>query len=366
MYNNQKIRKRIDWIDIGKGIGIFYVMLSHKEMGILAGHITSLFMPLFFFLSGCTFSIKDNDTFKTFLRRKSKSLVVPYLAISTLLYGIYISKFIIKFLLQHSSIQLNNFITPFVGYLYSVPFLYDIKKAKILGINNPNLVISTFNPFWFILCLFVMEIIFYFIVSTSKNKKQIIIKMVACAFTGYLINTFIIIQLPWSIDKALSSIIFLGLGYLIKNMNISPEIDWKKVILIIIFTIINITFYKLNSFVNISTREYGNYFYFYIAAISGIGIYIIISQVIAKKINILKKFFVFIGQNTFTLLSFHLITYSIVDKIFSILKINLEKIQNTIFYGAIYAVLTIIILLPVITVINKKVPWIVGKKVSSS
>ena len=56
--------KRIDFIDVAKAIGIVLVMMSHS-VGFLfnAGYyFTALFMSLFFFLSGYTYS--DNRTVK--------------------------------------------------------------------------------------------------------------------------------------------------------------------------------------------------------------------------------------------------------------------------------------------------------------
>ncbi|MGN0524124.1 MAG: acyltransferase family protein [Eubacterium sp.] len=76
------VAKRIEWIDIAKGIGIILVVTAHTQMpsyslfdgnnNILRLLIYSFHMPLFFFLSGMCFKT-DGITFKEFLTKKIKT-----------------------------------------------------------------------------------------------------------------------------------------------------------------------------------------------------------------------------------------------------------------------------------------------------
>ncbi len=44
--------KRIEWVDIARGIGIILVILGHIGIGKVGKFIYSFHIPLFFFLSG--------------------------------------------------------------------------------------------------------------------------------------------------------------------------------------------------------------------------------------------------------------------------------------------------------------------------
>ena len=61
---------------MAKGFGILLVILGHLGVGPLGAWIYSFHMPMFFFLSGYCFHIRT--PFVAFLRRKLKTMVVPY------------------------------------------------------------------------------------------------------------------------------------------------------------------------------------------------------------------------------------------------------------------------------------------------
>ena len=70
-------KKRITWIDMAKGYGIILVILGHLKFDMFRDWIFTFHMPLFFFLSGYVFSTKYD--FVTFLKRKCRSMILPYL-----------------------------------------------------------------------------------------------------------------------------------------------------------------------------------------------------------------------------------------------------------------------------------------------
>ena len=88
-----KLHKRIEYVDILKGIGIICVLLGHNLVvqddgqlpEIMRYIIYSFHMPLFFFLSGYVFSTKVNWT--NFIKKKRRTkhwqnLYVKYVVIS--------------------------------------------------------------------------------------------------------------------------------------------------------------------------------------------------------------------------------------------------------------------------------------------
>ena len=80
--------KRIEYIDIARGIGILLVVLAHNDFGFISqyGHevIYSFHMPLFFFLSG--YFVKTDISFLEFFKKRFHSLLKPFLFTLFLIY----------------------------------------------------------------------------------------------------------------------------------------------------------------------------------------------------------------------------------------------------------------------------------------
>lgn len=89
----ETISKRIEYIDIAKGIGILLVVLGHNDFGYVSpfGYkfIYSFHMPLFFFLSG--YFLNTSIPFVTFLKKRFNSLLKPYFFTIFLIYFMSLS-----------------------------------------------------------------------------------------------------------------------------------------------------------------------------------------------------------------------------------------------------------------------------------
>ena len=74
------MKKRIGYIDMAKGLAIILVIIGHISFTPSMGKtILYLFhIPLFFFLSGFTFSIDKYANFSSFFWNKFKGIVVPF------------------------------------------------------------------------------------------------------------------------------------------------------------------------------------------------------------------------------------------------------------------------------------------------
>ena len=70
-------QKRIEFIDLAKGICILCIVLGHIGIDTTIPGITNFVMPVFFVLSGLFF--KDNEGVKTFTIKKINKLLVPFL-----------------------------------------------------------------------------------------------------------------------------------------------------------------------------------------------------------------------------------------------------------------------------------------------
>ena len=137
--------KRIEIIDIAKGIGIFLVVIGHLiSMNSYPGKVIySFHMPLFFFLSGVCFNQDKYLKFSSFLCNRLKSLIWPCLCFTVLI---------------------------------------SIMQALILDIPISQLKTELPGALWFLPILFIAEIIYY---PIQVLKKRYIV-FILCIF--YLMN----------------------------------------------------------------------------------------------------------------------------------------------------------------------------------
>lgn len=274
-------KKRVDWVDVAKGLGLISVVLGHLKIPYLATWIYTFHMPLFFFLSGFVFS-GEKYNFKEYFIKKVKSLIVPYFCLGLIIFlvwcGIYAvqSKEPIEYL-----IMLWNF----------------IKQEH-------------FWTVWFLTCLFLVEII-YFLINRFLNKFKglsSLISLTLCimAFVWYRLGGG---GLPWNLDVALVAQLFFHLGYIFKkNQRMQNFLLSGKILKTILLCFIFLTLNVVAGFVcikvsgqslDMSIGMYGNEILTLISAISGILFVIIISNKMPLKP--LK----YLGQNTMLIFAWH-------------------------------------------------------------
>ena len=76
------MKKRIEWVDVFKGIGIILVVIGHTTSPIGA-YIYLFHMAAFFFISGYTTSL-EKDSLKDYFLKKVKTLLIPFFTINIL------------------------------------------------------------------------------------------------------------------------------------------------------------------------------------------------------------------------------------------------------------------------------------------
>ena len=77
--------RRLRWLDLYKGLAILLVVLGHMNIPARASQlIYSFHVPLFFIASGYVMALGRPTAIRTFLARRWRSLIVPYLVFSLL------------------------------------------------------------------------------------------------------------------------------------------------------------------------------------------------------------------------------------------------------------------------------------------
>lgn len=125
----KKTKKRENWIDVLKGIGMIYVLMGHIKPSLFFEiHIYSFHMPLFFFISGYLYN--NYYPFNIYLKRKIKSLLIPYIIFA--------------------------FFALLVSAYFNGSFFKLIEEFLFL-----NGTVGWNSPIWFLIVLFITEIIYY-------------------------------------------------------------------------------------------------------------------------------------------------------------------------------------------------------------
>ena len=151
-------KKRIEWIDLAKGICIFLVVFRHVSVALdidypLQTQFASFRMPLYFILSGLFF--KQYEGFAGFLKRKTNKLLIPFLFF-------LITTSVIPFAVINHESSLKLFFTDMNGPVYNFAI-------------------------WFLLCLFEINILFYLIQLTAARlvpEHQTAAVLVLCLLLG--------------------------------------------------------------------------------------------------------------------------------------------------------------------------------------
>ncbi len=287
---------RISWIDVARGIGIILVLQGHALSAHVYRHFIYAFhMPLFFFISGLLFDYKKNS-FSLNLKKSAKGILVPYVGFALLSYALW---------------WLEN-----GNFTLEIPALLNHLSGIIYG-NSSSLFFNI--VLWFLPCLFITKVGFVLLIQFIKKENQIILTLIIFSLIGYfLFINFPNLVLPFGIESAITAIVFFGAGSIIKT-NYWSRLDFKikhnSILILIILTMVFLLTSQINfdiygRQIDIRLNNLGNYFLFYLGAISGIGITVIISKMINKN-YILEK----IGENALALFVLHPFVFFYMNKI---------------------------------------------------
>lgn len=181
------MNQRLVQYDVLKGVGILLVVICHAGLsGFSKEFIYTFHMPLFFFASGCFF---NSVPFGKYLIKNFKQLLIPYLLFAFCM--------IIARCLR--SLDIHSAFYSISGTLNS---LYPLNES------DPCL----YESIWFLICLFVVRIIYWIINRICKDS--LLLKIVVCCFLyilGYIIQMSGL-NIPFFIDTAFSVVLFYSFG----------------------------------------------------------------------------------------------------------------------------------------------------------
>lgn len=324
---------RFTHLDYAKGIGIFLVVLGHHS-SIFTSYIYSFHMPLFFILAG-VFHSKITE-FTPFIKRKAQALLIPYFSFSIILFAFWsiLGKKVGTSSISNTPVKLG-----FNGIFIA----NDIKNISSMEWGT---------PLWFLPCLFLVSVIFFFI--QKFNLKKIFIFNLLLVITSIYVNSLINIKLPWSILTSFMALPFYSFGYVFRN-SLSNIKNNNILIFCFLFFGLNIISYFLNGSTDMFNNRYNNYLIFYVGAIFG-SLFIIYFSFFIQKFNL--KWLSFLGINSLIILAFHSRALTFVKGVIFLLKFTF--LENS-FLAILYSIIQIIICVPLILIINIYFPFFLGK-----
>ena len=291
-------KKRYAYIDLAKALGMLAVIWGHiHTSGESFVFVYAFDIPLFFFLSGMMFKNEKYDTLWKLVKNRAKTLLLPYVIFSIATWLVWVGY----------NLVLHNDVN------YFAPLLQTVIAQGSGGYLVHNV------PLWFVTCLFVVEVLYYFICKLPDIWSVLI--CAACAGLGYwMLNnslSFDFTKLPWNIESALSAILFYCLGNLfIKHFKIEAipnwvqKNKWKSIFSIAVLTVILAIGAIYNGHVSIGSNLLGkNIFVFYAVGLVGTFSTLFFSNLLElPKSNIADRLVggvKWIGKNSFYFMAVH-------------------------------------------------------------
>lgn len=324
-------KSRIAWVDIAKFIGIFAIFLGHlgNPIGLFGNFVGAFHVPLFFFLSGCMFTLtNETDNFSTLFKKKFKSLIIPYFYLCSLfilIYGIYAFS--------------------------SISTLFDFLREMLVCVRG----VLHSGSLWFLPYLFIMTMEYGLLKKIFKNKYIILIVCILlCLFAENLpYNTILHPKYFWGIDTALYYIIYFAFGAVLFpwiNKTLK-NISNKKDKLFLIFSGISTSLYALLYFFEINLFEVIFYklplFDFLNPVVNSfilIWWFLLISKLFENS-----SFLQHLGKNSLYLCGNESLIKEIIPQMLSLvgLTLNVTNVLHSFIYVFILIVICVYVLIPI-------------------
>ena len=282
-------------IDAAKGIGIFLVVFAHiNYIEPWQSIIYGFHIPLFFILAGMTFQKDKYSSFWVFVKRRIKTLLVPYLFFA-----------IISVLVR---VALDIVFNGFSGAVFvsAGKRLVQFVTARYSQRVEANVAL------WFVPCLFLMECMYYLIIRIPSRVAVIGTIVLLVCVGWYTESDYCPVDfsvLPWNFSSACFSIGFYAVGHLFVS-KLTPftftnrPLSQKVCALVsagVCFAVAIVAAH-FNGRVTIGTRILGNGFLFYVSGIMGSLGVLFIGELIQNF-----SLVTFWGRSSFCIMATHLL-----------------------------------------------------------
>lgn len=328
-------RDRITWLDIAKGIGMIAVIIDHAIIfpSPITQYMDSFHMPLFFMLSGYIYAMRPYAAFRDLFRRKLRTLAVPYLFFAVLSYFWWLFEWRLG---EHADIPVWK---PIVG--------------TFLAIRNTDWTSHT-GALWFLVCLLMTELSFYFLLKACRHRHLYLLGAVAgLAVVGGLYHELVNVSLLLNLDAVPVVVPFFGLGYLFHEHRAIVGRVGKLGLLFALFPL-SAALALWNNDVDILQNQYGNVGLFYLAAVSAGAAAVLVSMKLGRN-AVLE----YIGRHSLIILAVNPFILALIRR-----TVHLPSGMNDaelILAGIGYLAVVLLLSVPAIFVLTNYLPFVLGR-----
>lgn len=213
-----KTAPRNDLWDVLKGLGILAVVIGHSGCPEpLQRFISAFHMPLFFIISGILLNELYFDNKKIFIKKKVKSLYIPFV------------KWALIFILFHNIFFYFGILNSTYGYAGNTDRWYtfqDVVYSLFVAIISMNTFEHLLGAFWFIKALFIGSILFVLLCTKCARIYRLFFQFFPVAIWILCIANIIakdsfsvlnFIEVRFIGHNEFFAMFFISLGFLMKR-----------------------------------------------------------------------------------------------------------------------------------------------------
>ncbi len=345
--------KRIAYLDMARGIGMILVVTGHVEyvnMSLLQ-FIYAFHMPLFFLISGILIWEKqeEKNNYIVLCKKKLRSILLPYCFFSAMILLIESARLLIRNLDEWDNI----------GQML-------LQTLCLQGIST----------LWFLPALFMSELLFVGMRRRFSHGGAIIgvsiLTVLAIMLNHWEKNMYAehTQDMLWGVvHEVLSMLIrnvfcvsFICIGYYLGKW-VLPKLQrwWQEGLLAVILVVVAFVLISGNGVAELRYMNLQNPVFYLLGAVAGTMMVLCLSRLLQRSsLGVVKRLFGYIGVNSLIIMVTHM------DFRVLYCSIKLAELMN-VWDNRIFFVISIIILvflleIPIIWVVNRFFPWILGKK----
>lgn len=336
---------RYKYIDYTKGFGILMIMLAHviqyfPPLKLYNLFIGSFHVPIFFVVAGClAYCRRDRlSSFKEFIRKRTASLLIPWLFFS-----------LINSFLKLAVLGITDSLTSEVIHQEIVDFLI---------IGNGTV--------WFLTTLFCVELVFWILKRYKITKNIAAVCMLALVFMCLPYTLQFLIDNPFGMVLVRA---IAGLGYLLIGFCFTlamGKVSNKNyyLYLAVVLLVCDIVLFSCSHVsVGMMAGIFKNFPYSLISSLLGSCGFILLFVYLDKR-NLGKSYKVieYFGKNSLLFMVVHPLilncfTFVLKDKFSTYYGVKAAVIALALWFALI------IIGIPCVELIQRKLPWLIGKRV---
>lgn len=305
-------KQREKWIDLAKCIAIVIVMINHSRVNVPGVKFWGgmFFVPVFFVLSGFTYRSRE-ESFGSFLGRKARRLLVPYITANGILFAFFALKDV--FFADES---LSDMCWKFFGIFYARNQLFSWETQTLFF---PKMETNIYfleclnSPTWFLPALFLTMVMFEALLRlTNRDGRKMLLGAVILLCLAILYHYLFPLLLPWSVDAVPYFLIMFMWGYFMARKEFLSYFEHHKWVLLLLFGAF-LFCATANGSANYSIGDYGKsaMMALYNALVSST----IVIFLCRKTERWIPKFLTVVGEHTMFLLCYHLFVFAMLETV---------------------------------------------------